>query len=91
MMFLTPGTTVQTMTTATLSTQSCHTSKNGMKSNFYNQSIFFRISSQQTIYNRWRCTANRFIFTEVDFSVNGTKEMITSDGQFARPTLKVAT
>ena len=48
MMFLTPGTTVQTMTTATPSTQSCHTSKNGMKDNFYNQSIFFRISSQQT-------------------------------------------
>ena len=83
MMFLTQGTTVQTMTTATPSTQSCHTSKNGMKGNFYNQSIFFRISSQQT--------TNRFIFTEVDFSVNGIKEMIISDGQFARPTLKVAT
>ena len=88
MMFLTQGTTVQTMTTATPSTQSCHTSKNGMKGNFYNQSIFFRISSQQTAR---RCTVNRFIFTEVDFSVNGTKEMIISDGQFARPTLKVAT
>ena len=49
MMFLTPGTTVQTMTTATLSIQSCHTSENGMKGNFYNQSIFFRISSQQII------------------------------------------